>query len=100
MKDKEKVTDIVEEIEYGEFKLDDLQDNKMNYSSFWLNGFSFFFPIFGLCKGFSDLLLRPYRARGILVSTFWGLCIQLSILYFLYVFLFPYMNDYIVFIFG
>ncbi len=77
----------------------ELQSSKYNYSSNYLNAFAFFIPIYGFIKGFCDLLRKPKKAKGILLWSMYGLCIQLSVLFVMDKFLFAYVSDFLPFVF-
>ena len=78
----------------------DLQNNPVNKRSLWLNFIAFFVPIWGIFAVFFNLLKRPKRAKSLFKVTLVSIILQCSFLVFCYLFLFDYLGDLCITLFG
>lgn len=78
----------------------ELQDNPVNKRSLWLNFIAFFIPIWGIFAGFFNLAKRPKRAKSLFKTTVFGFIWQAALLWFCYSFLFDYLGNICITMFG
>ena len=78
----------------------DLQNNPVNKGSGWLNFIAFFVPIWGIFAVFFNLLKRPKRAKSLFKVTLVSIILQCSFLVFCYLFLFDYLGNLCITLFG
>ena len=78
----------------------DLQNNPVNKRSLWLNFIAFFVPIWGIFAVFFNLLKRPKRAKSLFKVTLVSIILQCSFLVFCYLFLFDYLGNLCITLFG
>lgn len=78
----------------------DLQNNPVNKRSLWLNFIAFFVPIWGIFAVFFNLLKRPKRAKSLFKVTLVAIILQCSFLVFCYLFLFDYLGNLCITMFG
>ena len=78
----------------------DLQNNPVNKRSLWLNFIAFFVPIWGIFAVFFNLLKRPKRAKSLFKVTLVAIILQCSFLVFCYLFLFDYLGNLCITLFG
>ena len=78
----------------------DLQNNPVNKRSLWLNFIAFFVPIWGIFAVFFNLLKRPKRAKSLFKVTLVSIILQCSFLVFCYLFLFDYLGNLCITMFG
>lgn len=76
------------------------EKEKYNKSSIWLNFVAFFVPALGIFWGFFNLLKRPKRAKSLFIITFISLILQTGIFIFCYMFLFDYLGNLCITLFG
>ena len=84
---------------YREY-MKELQDNPVNKRSLWLNFIAFFIPIWGIFAGFFNLAKRPKRAKSLFITTIFGFIWQAALLWFCYSFLFDYLGQICITMFG
>ena len=77
-----------------------LQNNPVNKRSLWLNFIAFFVPIWGIFAVFFNLLKRPKRAKSLFIVTLVSIILQCSFLVFCYLFLFDYLGNLCITLFG
>lgn len=77
-----------------------LQNNPVNKRSLWLNFIAFFVPIWGIFAVFFNLLKRPKRAKSLFKVTLVSIILQCSFLVFCYLFLFDYLGNLCITLFG
>ena len=78
----------------------ELQNNPVNKRSLWLNFIAFFVPIWGIFAVFFNLLKRPKRAKSLFKVTLVSIILQCSFLVFCYLFLFDYLGNLCITLFG
>ena len=78
----------------------DLQNNPVNKRSLWLNFIAFFVPIWGIFAVFFNMLKRPKRAKSLFKVTLVSIILQCSFLVFCYLFLFDYLGNLCITLFG
>lgn len=76
------------------------EKEKYNRSSIWLNFIAFFIPVLGIFWGFFNLLKRPKRAKSLFIITFISLLLQSGLFIFCYMFLFDYLGNLCITLFG
>lgn len=74
--------------------------NTLNKRSLWLNFIAFFVPIWGIFVVFFDLYKYPKRAKSLFKVTLVAMIIQISFLIFCYLFLFDYIGNLCIVLFG
>lgn len=80
--------------------LKELRDNPANKRSLWLNFIAFFIPIWGIFAAFAYLMKCPKRAKGLFITCAVAFILQAAFLVFCDMFLFDYLGEWCVTIFG
>lgn len=77
-----------------------LRENSSNKRSIWLNIIAFFVPILGLFWYFYYLLKCPKRSKSLMVTVIISMIFQISFIIFCYLFLFDYLGNLCIKLFG
>lgn len=77
-----------------------LQDNPANKRSLWLNFIALFIPIWGIFATFAYMVKCPKRGKSLLITTIIALILQGAFLVFCHMFLFDYLGNICITMFG
>lgn len=77
-----------------------LRDNPANKRSLWLNFIAFFVPIWGIFAAFAYLMKCPKRAKGLFITCVVAFILQGAFMVFCNMFLFDYIGEWCLTIFG
>lgn len=80
--------------------LKELRDNPANKRSLWLNFIALFIPIWGIFAAFAYLVKCPKRAKGLFITSIIAFILQGGILVFCNMFLFDYLGNICISMFG
>lgn len=94
VKDKQSIIELKEYIEELRTK------SKTNKKSNWLNFIAFFIPIIGVFWVFYYLLKSPIRSKSLLKTIVVSIGLQISFFFFCYFFLFNYLGNLCINLFG